>query len=211
MSSCFSLFLLALLFFIVYYHFENYLTGCVYIMTFAENLRYFREYAKLNQKELAEKVGIPFQTYNNYETKGNEPKIEVLIKLANALGIDVNTLVGFEPDDRALLLHVLRSADIAFELDPDDNNALYIENTYFTDSVYPKPGRMEGAAHLTFDDLKHIIELTKAEVLNSTYPIFKRFFHDRLTVFKFTSDYDPKDKTVWKSWVTEVKKADIEL
>lgn len=63
---------------------------------FAERLRYYREKAKCSQKEIAEKIGIPFQTYNNYETKGNEPKIEILIKLANALGIDVNTLVGYE-------------------------------------------------------------------------------------------------------------------
>lgn len=69
---------------------------------FSERLRYFREYAKLNQKELAEKVGIPFQTYNNYETKGNEPKIEILIKLANALGVDVNTLVGFEEKGKTM-------------------------------------------------------------------------------------------------------------
>ena len=68
--------------------------GCCDNSVFAERLRYYREYAKLNQKELAEKVGIPFQTYNKYETRGNEPKIEILIKLANALGIDVNTLVG---------------------------------------------------------------------------------------------------------------------
>ena len=179
-------------------------------MTFAERLRYYREKNSYSQKELAEKIGVSFAAYNKYETRGNEPKIEILIKLAAALGIDVNTLVGFEPDDRAMMLHVLRSADIAFELDPDDSDALYIENTYFTDSVYPKPGRMEGKLHITFDDLKLIVEATKAEVLDKTYPIFKRFFHDRITVFKFSSPYDPKDKTLWHPWATEAEKGAIQ-
>lgn len=63
---------------------------------FAERLRYYREKANLKQKELADKAGVSFAAYNKYETKGQEPKIEVLIKLANVLGIDVNTLVGYE-------------------------------------------------------------------------------------------------------------------
>lgn len=66
------------------------------MMTFAERLRHYREKAKFSQKRLAEKIGVGFATYNNYETKGYEPKIEVLIKIANTLGIDVNTLVGFQ-------------------------------------------------------------------------------------------------------------------
>lgn len=179
--------------------------------SFAKRLKYFREKAKFSQKELARVIGINVTTYNKYETRGNEPKIEILIKLANALGVDVNTLVGFQPDDHSMLLHILLSADIAFELDPDDSNALYIENTYFTENAYPKPDRMDGAVHITFDDLKLIIEMTQAEVLDKTYPIFKRFFHDRLTVFKFTSPYDPKDKTVWPSGLSEAEKGKITL
>lgn len=178
--------------------------------TFAKRLRYYREKAKYNQKELAEKIGVTFAAYNNYETKNAQPKFETLIKLAEILGTDVNTLVGFEPDDRAMLLYVLRSADIAYELDPDDKDALYIENTYFTESIYPKPDRMEGKLHIGFDDLKLIIEMTQSEVLEKTYPIFKRFFHDRITVFKFSSPYDPKDKTVWHSWVEDAEKGSIQ-
>ena len=66
---------------------------------FAERLRYYREKAKLSQKELARVIGINVTTYNKYETRGNEPKIEILIKLANVLGVDVNALVGYEPAD----------------------------------------------------------------------------------------------------------------
>lgn len=69
---------------------------------FAERLRYYRKKANLKQKELADKAGVSFAAYNKYETKGQEPKIEVLIKLANALGIDVNTLVGFEEKGKTM-------------------------------------------------------------------------------------------------------------
>ena len=79
--------------FLLYYDYNNNLEEN--IMKFGERLRYYREKAGKSQKELAAAVGIPFQTYNNYEVKGNEPKIEVLIKIAEVLKIDVNTLVGF--------------------------------------------------------------------------------------------------------------------
>lgn len=67
--------------------------------TFAERLKYYRELANYSQKELALLIGVSFAAYNKYETRGNEPKIEVLIKIANTLGIDVNTLVGFKTQD----------------------------------------------------------------------------------------------------------------
>lgn len=70
-------------------------------MSFSERLRYYREKANYSQKELAEKIGISFSTYNKYETRGNEPKIEILLKLAAALGTDVNTLLGFEKEKPA--------------------------------------------------------------------------------------------------------------
>ena len=82
-------------------------------MTFAERLRYYREKAKYSQKELAAKIQIPFATYNNYETKGYEPKIVILIKLANALGIDVNTLLDFKKtDELQYISYFLQQADI---------------------------------------------------------------------------------------------------
>lgn len=63
--------------------------------TFAERLRYYREKANISQKELSESVGISFSTYNNYETRNYEPKIEILVKLAQALGCSVDELVGY--------------------------------------------------------------------------------------------------------------------
>ena len=69
--------------------------------TFAKRLRYYREKAKLNQKQLAKIVNIPYTTYSGYEIKDSQPPFEILLKLAAALGVDVNTLVGYKKDEKA--------------------------------------------------------------------------------------------------------------
>lgn len=166
-------------------------------MTFAERLRYYREKSNYSQKELSERIGLPFQTYNNYETKNVEPKIEILVKLATALNIDVNTLVGFQQDEHAALLSLLRTADIRFEMDPEDSNALFVENCF--DDSNDKARYMELGAHLTFDDLKVIIATTQTEIEKLTAPIFYRVFQDNLFKFKVNSPTDPKDRMLWKT------------
>ena len=76
--------------------------------TFAERLRHCREKAGYSQKELAAEIGISVAAYNKYETRGNEPKIDVLIKLATLLDTDVNTLVGFNPKQKSKLTRYLQ-------------------------------------------------------------------------------------------------------
>lgn len=67
-------------------------------MDFAKRLKRLRENANLSQKELAEKLGMTAQSYNNYEKRGYDPKPEMLVNLAIALNTDVNKLLGFKPD-----------------------------------------------------------------------------------------------------------------
>lgn len=169
-------------------------------MTFAERLRYYREKADLSQKELCEKIDISFSTYNNYETRGYEPKIDILIKLAAALNIDVNALVGYQVNDKETLLNILRAAGILFEMDPDDNNALFVENEGLADGLANHDKAFclkELGAHLTFDDVKKIIDDTQKETERLATPIFYRAFQHNLYKFKVNSPYDPKDRMVW--------------
>ena len=81
-------------------------------MLFAERLKFYRQRAGYSQTELADRVGISFSTYNKYETKNVEPKIEILIRLADALGIDVNTLVGYRPGGKENLQNYLARLDL---------------------------------------------------------------------------------------------------
>lgn len=45
-----------------------------------------------SQKEFAEKVGIAYSTYSNYENNNREPKYETLKKIAYALNVPVDKL-----------------------------------------------------------------------------------------------------------------------
>lgn len=65
-------------------------------MDFAKRLKRLREDANLSQKELAEKIGITAQSYNNYEKRGYKPTPEMLVKLAIALKTTPNDLLEFE-------------------------------------------------------------------------------------------------------------------
>ncbi len=63
---------------------------------FSTNLKKFRKLKKYSQTELANFVGYGYTAIANYESGRNEPSIEVLIKLANALDITVDELIGAE-------------------------------------------------------------------------------------------------------------------
>jgi transcriptional regulator with XRE-family HTH domain len=62
-------------------------------MGFKENLRQFREQAGLTQSEVANRAGIPFRSYQNWETGSREPRLQALPSLADALGVTVNDLL----------------------------------------------------------------------------------------------------------------------
>lgn len=64
-------------------------------MTFAKRLFNARNKAGLSQRQLADLLEISVQTYNGYETKGYEPKYEVLLKISYILNVSPNELLGF--------------------------------------------------------------------------------------------------------------------
>ena len=53
--------------------------------------------AGLTQKELAEKLYIPYQSINQWERGKRNPKLETLRKIANALGIPLETFIDMSP------------------------------------------------------------------------------------------------------------------
>lgn len=64
------------------------------IMTFGLRLKHYRDKQGFSGKAFAEKIGVPYQTYMGYENKGTEPKQEILIKIAAALNITTDDLLG---------------------------------------------------------------------------------------------------------------------
>lgn len=69
-------------------------------MTFQENLRKCREAAGWKYaRDFAEYVGIKYSTYVGYETQNREPKYDILVKIAKALDVSTDDLLGYHPDE----------------------------------------------------------------------------------------------------------------
>lgn len=164
---------------------------------FAERLKLARIKSGYTQSQLAEKCDFAPSVIARYEAGGAMPREKTIIILANALGIEANELSGDYENEKESMLSLLRSAGIYFEIDPDDANALYIENAAVAKDL-PKKQRIEMAIHITFDDLDNIIDDAQKELQEVTYPLFTRFFFDKIYIFKLNAPYDPKDKMLWK-------------
>ena len=63
---------------------------------FAKNLRYYRKQKHLTQGELAKMLHYGYTAIANYESGRNEPSLDILIRLAEILGITVDELIGTE-------------------------------------------------------------------------------------------------------------------
>lgn len=64
-------------------------------MNFQENLKYYREKAGYKTaKELADILNLPYNTYAGYESKGREPKYQMLCKIADLLHVSTDELLG---------------------------------------------------------------------------------------------------------------------
>lgn len=61
---------------------------------FCENLRDARHEAKMTQKQVAEAIGVAKSTYSLYESGKREPGIDGIKKLAKALNVSPDTLIG---------------------------------------------------------------------------------------------------------------------
>lgn len=63
-------------------------------MTIGENIKKYRKAKGFTQKELAESVGVAAITIQQYERNVREPKMDTVVRLAQALGISVADLYG---------------------------------------------------------------------------------------------------------------------
>ncbi|WEA52270.1 helix-turn-helix transcriptional regulator [Weissella paramesenteroides] len=59
-------------------------------------LKELREAKGLSQRQLANELGMVRQAYSNYERGEREPRIDVLIKLADYFDVSVDYLIGHE-------------------------------------------------------------------------------------------------------------------
>ena len=71
------------------------------IMTIGERIKQARKKAGLTQKELAEKTGLATGTIQQYEYNQYKPKFENAQRIADALGVSLNALVGMRENTQS--------------------------------------------------------------------------------------------------------------
>jgi len=62
--------------------------------TFGANLQSLRELRGLTQAELGKRAGLAAASISHFETGQRMPSLESLVKLADALGVSVDVLLG---------------------------------------------------------------------------------------------------------------------
>ena len=70
------------------------------IPVICERIRYFRELAGIEQKELGKKIGISPNTISNWETGRSRPDINLIPAICRALQVSLSELFGIESGGR---------------------------------------------------------------------------------------------------------------
>ena len=72
---------------------------------FNENLKEARLKSGLSQKDLSENIGVAKSTYSLYESGKREPNVDTIKKIASALNISADTLLGIDEEPTTLAAH----------------------------------------------------------------------------------------------------------
>lgn len=62
----------------------------------SERIKQKRIAVGMTQKELAQKIGVPYQTLQFWENGKRKPKIENILKISDALGVSVGEIYGID-------------------------------------------------------------------------------------------------------------------
>lgn len=97
-------------------------------MTTGQRIKEARKKAGLTQAELADKLGIPYQSISQWERDTRNPKYDTLRRIAAALGVDWMDLVpdGTQGDVIAdhMMRKIVRIAGAEVNIGPDDEEIL---------------------------------------------------------------------------------------
>lgn len=97
-------------------------------MTVGERIREIRKSHGLTQKELGERLGLSYQSIAQWENDLRKPKSETILKIACALGVRYEDIVGLETFDSGAEFDKQRN-EIIEELRKSDSKTLKIIHT----------------------------------------------------------------------------------
>ena len=95
---------------------------------FYENLKLAREQKGLSQKDVAEKIGVAKSTYSLYESGNREPNVQTIKKIANALDVSADELLGIDTEPITLAAHFEGDEYTKDELDEIRQFAEFVKN-----------------------------------------------------------------------------------
>lgn len=161
-------------------------------------------------KTFAEFINVNYNTYIDYERKGNSPSLDILVRIATALCVSIDDLLDYAPCeiDVAIFLSDLK---IEFESTMPDN-----DNDESEDVAYNliSPFKLRANSYLlqsAIDDFKKLN--TENCLLNEKQAIFYRLVNDHQTVtYNHTTDnakqmIDEIDKiTIYETAINEHNK-----
>ena len=97
-------------------------------MSLAENIKKIRKQKGWSQKDLGDMIGSHLSHVNRIETGKQNPSLEVLIKLADALGVSIDGLVrGSDEDFKEIKIEDKNMAErikLLNTLDPEDRKVV---------------------------------------------------------------------------------------
>ncbi len=109
-------------------------------MTTGEKIKYFRDLRGISQEMLGKLSGINSTTIKKYEHGIRNPKVDQLLKIANALGISINVFTDFDiktvSDVLSLLFKMDEQIGMRFEAEKDEEGE-YIPSTMKISFFHP--------------------------------------------------------------------------
>ena len=95
---------------------------------FNENLSIAREKKNMTQKELADIIGVAKSTYSLYESGNREPNVQTIKKIADALNVSADTLLGLNIEPITIAAHFVGDEYTEDELEDIKAYAEFVKN-----------------------------------------------------------------------------------
>ena len=95
---------------------------------FNENLKEARLKSGLSQKDLSENIVVAKSTYYLYESGKREPNVDTIKKIASALNVSADMLLGLEAEPTTLAAHFDGDEYTEDEMEEIKNFAAFVKN-----------------------------------------------------------------------------------
>ncbi len=94
---------------------------------FNENLKNARERKGMSQKDVAEEIGVAKSTYSLYESGNREPNVKTIKKIADALNVSADDLLGLNDEPVTIAAHFDGDEYTEAELDKIKEFAAFVK------------------------------------------------------------------------------------